>query len=848
MDYHSSTRRTSNYESSSTASRKNDSYSYNKYADRYGFNDKESDYQGYSHRSKRGFDSRPGARRSENNTFVSSSSGKEYSYTDQKSSYNQNQNNRKRDYDSHRNSQTEYSPKPSTSTLIKIANLNKKIGAHNIRGYIENISECTLVSVDLRQDQNSNECYVEFQSLHQAENFMRNHDKKINLNNVEYDMSYVDKSKIKGTREYKYEQERLQKIEDMKKMRENRILQDKLEENSAQIIRNLNQIQESTPCPVIHCQGLYKNTAENHVRASFEYVSKYPIINIRMNKNYESRYDSCYVEFSCIQHAKEVLEYLQNATPKFHVDGAILKLSYSKLANDVKFVNPAALGAMTALANNAALANTIAAKPKPLYDPAAEKNKKLNQMQNIMAAAQWNNTKNDFKPNYEDPYEVQIKDQAKKKKKKKREQEPAFAMQEFKFEPKGKDVASLKVRMEQDQNQNQNTIIENTSSSKIEQTSNQPMPMQNIDSLIETADHVEINYEEKAQLSEIYQTKPDPKNFQYDPDSGYMYDKNSGFYYDKPTNGYYDSSHKIWMTWDDNMGMFVKMEEEDNNNSGNTQKSAAQTEADIKASMRAWEKDTKKKIKKKAEERQEQAKSMEDLEKQHAMALIAIKDSQAMIKNKEEAEEGTSAIPADNDVEWDELICNLCRRAFPTKEKLSRHVEQSKLHKSNFAIKYGTTKDVIKNTMDPTVQKVLEITAQQRELEYKDRMENSRTERYNSAHKDVSNRSREKNSKHFKVDGEQASVHKHIDVSKNIGGKLMEKMGWREGQALGATGDGLVNPINATNVRPKGVGFGHEDAKKSGKERNKKKKFDHYAQGARQAAQDRFRQMYEEGY
>ena len=40
----------------------------------------------------------------------------------------------------------------------------------------------------------------------------------------------------------------------------------------------------------------------------------------------------------------------------------------------------------------------------------------------------------------------------------------------------------------------------------------------------------------------------------------------------------------------------------------------------------------KKKIKKKAEERQEQAKSMEDLEKQHAMALIAIKDSQAMIK------------------------------------------------------------------------------------------------------------------------------------------------------------------------------------------------------------------------
>merc|ERR1712066_426965 len=203
---------------------------------------------------------------------------------------------------------------------------------------------------------------------------------------------------------------------------------------------------------------------------------------------------------------------------------------------------------------------------------------------------------------------------------------------------------------------------------------------------------------------------------------------------------------------------------------------------------------------------------MEELEKQHALALMAIKDSQAMVnqQKKKTGNDGTSAIPADNDVEWDELICNLCRRAFPTKDKLSRHVEQSKLHKSNFAIKYGTVQSIVKQTMDPTVQKVLEITAQQRELEYKDRMDNTRSERYNSAHKDVSNKSREKNSKHFKVDGEQASVHKHIDVTKNIGGKLMEKMGWKEGQALGATGDGLVNPINATNVRPKGVGFGHE--------------------------------------
>merc|ERR1712066_542965 len=65
-------------------------------------------------------------------------------------------------------------PRRTTSTLIKISNLDKKIGAHNIRGYIENISGFTLKSVDLQKNQQPevNECYIEFCNLNEAEKFM----------------------------------------------------------------------------------------------------------------------------------------------------------------------------------------------------------------------------------------------------------------------------------------------------------------------------------------------------------------------------------------------------------------------------------------------------------------------------------------------------------------------------------------------------------------------------------------------------------------------------------------------------------------------------------------------------
>lgn len=44
----------------------------------------------------------------------------------------------------------------------------------------------------------------------------------------------------------------------------------------------------------------------------------------------------------------------------------------------------------------------------------------------------------------------------------------------------------------------------------------------------------------------------------------------------------------------------------------------------------------------------------------------------------------------------------------------------------------------------------------------------------------------------------------------NVGYKMLEKMGWKEGEGLGPTGEGIINPVDRGNVHIDGVGLGIE--------------------------------------
>ncbi|KAJ3052290.1 hypothetical protein HK097_006576 [Rhizophlyctis rosea] len=56
--------------------------------------------------------------------------------------------------------------------------------------------------------------------------------------------------------------------------------------------------------------------------------------------------------------------------------------------------------------------------------------------------------------------------------------------------------------------------------------------------------------------------------------------------------------------------------------------------------------------------------------------------------------------------------------------------------------------------------------------------------------------------------------------TKGIGGRLLAKMGYRVGEGLGKSGEGIVRPVDATIVRP-GAGLGHEEL--SGAKRKRKR-------------------------
>ncbi|XP_053677700.1 RNA-binding protein 5-B-like [Anopheles nili] len=172
---------------------------------------------------------------------------------------------------------------------------------------------------------------------------------------------------------------------------------------------------------------------------------------------------------------------------------------------------------------------------------------------------------------------------------------------------------------------------------------------------------------------------------------------------------------------------------------------------------------------------------------------------------------GDESGPADRDlVDFEKLTCLLCKRAFQSQEILMKHLKMSSLHKENLQKltmnqRGGTRGGGGGGSSDGG-------SGGPNSLQYRDRAK-ERRQKYGEDEAPPVNKSKERFQREIEKQTHSQSSFPQGTASavpigqNNIGNKLLQKMGWSEGQGLGRTNQGRVNIIEA-EARVANVGLG----------------------------------------
>ncbi|NWR48989.1 RBM5 protein, partial [Regulus satrapa] len=323
---------------------------------------------------------------------------------------------------------------------------------------------------------------------------------------------------------------------------------------------------------------------------------------------------------------------------------------------------------------------------------------------------------------------------------------------------------------------------------------------------------------------------PDTSTYQYDESSGYYYDPITGLYYDPNSQYYYNALTQQYLYWDGEKETYMPAAE------GVTYQQTATT---------ATTKEVKEKKEKPKSKTAQQVKDgmgsrsaygILPGSQQAVLSLNTVyRETAALhpvsrglkINGKELCEQTTlhfrllktwsagqrrglvAAYSGDSDndedllermeneeeklTDWKKMACLLCRRQFPNKDALIRHQQLSDLHKQNMDI-YRRSK--------LSEQELEALELREREMKYRDRAA-ERREKYGIPEPPEPKRKKVYDA--GTVNYEQPTKD-GLDNS-NIGNKMLQAMGWREGSGLGRKCQGITAPIEA-QVRMRGAGLG----------------------------------------
>lgn len=185
--------------------------------------------------------------------------------------------------------------------------------------------------------------------------------------------------------------------------------------------------------------------------------------------------------------------------------------------------------------------------------------------------------------------------------------------------------------------------------------------------------------------------------------------------------------------------------------------------------------------------------------------LVAAYGGEGSDEEEEEpsASTGGTAAPAADDsrgpqseeklVDYAKMACLLCKRQFPNREALNRHVQLSDLHKTNM--------DNLKKSKGGD-------SGAASSQNYRDRAK-ERRQKYGEPAVPAPNKLKER----YMAAREEVAASKYEEPTKdgigseNIGNKLLKKMGWTDGQGLGKANQGRTSIIE-TERRVQAAGLG----------------------------------------
>ncbi|XP_027281616.2 RNA-binding protein 10 isoform X3 [Cricetulus griseus] len=298
---------------------------------------------------------------------------------------------------------------------------------------------------------------------------------------------------------------------------------------------------------------------------------------------------------------------------------------------------------------------------------------------------------------------------------------------------------------------------------------------------------------------------PDVSTYQYDETSGYYYDPQTGLYYDPNSQYYYNAQSQQYLYWDGERRTYIPALEQSADGHKETGPS----------SKEGKEKKEKHKTKTAQQgplgspeflcplpqgalaERQHTSMDLPKLANDDRPSpprgLVAAYSGES---DSEEEQERGGPEREEKLTDWQKLACLLCRRQFPSKEALIRHQQLSGLHKQNLEIHRRA--HLSENELEALEKNDME------QMKYRDRAA-ERREKYGIPEPPEPKRRKYGGISTASVDFEQPT--RDGLGSDNIGSRMLQAMGWKEGSGLGRKKQGIVTPIEAqTRVRGSGLG------------------------------------------